>query len=168
MNALNQLYADLAARTQATLDTHPDWPCRKGCDTCCRRLAEVPRLTKAEWDCLKNGLAALPTDLLKEIRLGIAALPSSPRPLTCPLLDQSTGACRVYAYRPVACRSYGFYVQRELGLYCKDIEALVTTGEYADVVWGNHDVIDRSLADLGDIRELHEWFEAPCAQATLR
>ncbi len=46
---------------------------------------------------------------------------------------------RFYAQRPVACRTYGFYVQRELGLYCGDIEARVAGGELADVVWGNHD-----------------------------
>jgi Fe-S-cluster containining protein len=80
------------------------------------------------------------------------------RPLTCPLLDQTTNACLVYAQRPVACRTYGFYVQRELGLYCRDIESLVADGALADVVWGNHDAIDRRLAGLGQARALTEWF----------
>jgi len=158
MDKLAELHADIAARAQATLDGHPDWLCRKGCDGCCRRLAEVPSLTAAEWDWLRAGLAALPEDLLKEIRLNIAAMPQSPRPLACPLLDQSSGACRVYAHRPVACRTYGFYVQREAGLYCKDIEARVSAGGLADVVWGNHDAIDRQLAGWGETRGLDEWF----------
>jgi len=79
-------------------------------------------------------------------------------PLVCPLLDQASGACPVYAQRPVACRTYGFYVQRDLGLYCRDIEARVEDGTLADVVWGNHDAIDRWFAALGEVRPLPEWF----------
>lgn len=159
MNKLSELHADIDARVQASLGSHPDWQCRKGCDGCCRRLAEVPRLTAAEWNWLREGLSALPQEPLREIGLGIAALPKSQRPLVCPLLERTTGACRVYAHRPVACRTYGFYVQRELGVYCKDIEARVNAGDFADVVWGNHDAIDQRLADLGETRELTEWFK---------
>jgi Fe-S-cluster containining protein len=104
-------------------------------------------------------LALLPSELLLEISKDIAALAEqSSRPIVCPLLDQSAGACRVYAHRPVACRTYGFYVQRDKGLYCKDIESRVAGGALAEVVWGNQDVIDRRLCDLGDTRELTEWF----------
>ena len=58
----------------------------------------------------------------------------------------------------MACRSYGFYVQRDLGLYCHDIESLVAEGKLADVVWGNHDAIDQRLTGLGESRPLTEWF----------
>ena len=64
----------------------------------------------------------------------------------------------VYAHRPVACRTYGFYVQRDKGLYCQDIESRVAQGDWATVIWGNHDVIDRQLNALGDSRDLTEWF----------
>jgi Fe-S-cluster containining protein len=79
------------------------------------------------------------------------------------MLDESEGACPVYAQRPVACRTYGFYVQRELGLYCADIEARVAGGELDDVVWGNHDAVDHALGALGDVRALTEWFERDAA-----
>jgi Fe-S-cluster containining protein len=96
---------------------------------------------------------------LAEIRRKMATLAEQPpRPVVCPLLDESTGACPVYAQRPVACRSYGFYVQRDLGLYCHDIEKLVAEGALADVVWGNHDAIDQQLDALGEKRPLTEWF----------
>ena len=157
---LRQLHADIDARVQTIVSDHPEWPCGKGCDNCCRRLAEVPRLTAAEWGLLQQGLAALPPERLQQISKAMIALAGQrSRPVVCPLLDQLTNACPVYEQRPVACRTYGFYVQRELGLYCHDIESRVAGGAFADVVWGNHDAIDHRLADLGDTRALTEWFE---------
>lgn len=159
MNTLTQLHADIEARVQSIRDDNIDWLCRVGCDGCCHRLAEVPRLTAAEWDWLRDGLSTLPVERLREIGQNIAALAEqSSRPIVCPLLDQSVGACLIYAHRPVACRTYGFYVQRDQGLYCKDIESRVTGGMWAEVVWGNHDAIDRRLCCLGETLNLTEWF----------
>ena len=159
MNTLIQLHVDVETRVQAIRDNHSDWLCALGCDGCCHRLADIPLLTAAEWDWLKEGLTAQPPALLHEIGQDIAALANqSSRPIVCPMLDRSAGACRVYAHRPVACRTYGFYVQRDQGLYCKDIKSRVADGVWAEVVWGNQDAIDRRLADLGDTRELTEWF----------
>lgn len=159
MVALSALHADIDARVETIRANRPDWLCGKGCDGCCRRLADVPQLTAAEWDWLQEGLAALPLQRLREIGRDMAALSGQrSRPVVCPLLDAATGACPVYARRPVACRTYGFYVQRDLGLYCRDIEVRVAAGALADVVWGNHDAIDRRLAGLGETRPLTEWF----------
>ena len=159
MNTITQLHADIDARVTAIRDEYPDWLCRQGCDNCCRRLAEVPRITAAEWDLLKQGLAMLPPERLLEIGREIATLTDrASRPVVCPLLDRERGACLVYAHRPVACRTYGFYVERSLGLYCKDIEARVAAGDWAEAVWGNHDPIDRRLDGLGEARPLTEWF----------
>jgi uncharacterized protein len=160
MTPLSRLLADIDVRVQSIRENRPDWLCGKGCDSCCRRLADVPQLTAAEWGLLQEGLAALPQEYLRTIgerMTGITGQPS--RPVICPLLDQSSGACPVYAQRPVACRTYGFYVQRELGLYCHDIESRVADATLADVVWGNHDAIDHRLAGLGELRALTEWFE---------
>ena len=119
-------------------------------------------LTAAEWGLLRDALAALPAQRLGEIRQKMLALAAAQPsfPVVCPLLDPASGACPVYAARPVACRTYGFYVQRELGLYCRDIESQVADGALADVVWGNHDAIDRRLAELGEARPLNAWFES--------
>lgn len=160
MTRLTQLHDDIDARVQTIRANHPDWLCGKGCDNCCRQLADIPRLTQAEWELLREGLTALPPERLLEVRQNMVALARQPsRPFVCPLLDHATGACPVYLQRPVACRTYGFYVQRDLGLYCRDIEAQAANGSLADVVWGNHDAIDRRLADLGETRALTEWFE---------
>lgn len=156
---LLRLHADIDARVGTIRDARPDWQCARGCATCCRQLADVPRLTAVEWALLKQGLAALPPQRLEEIRGKVARLAAAPsRPIVCPMLDELEGACPVYAQRPVACRTYGFYVQRELGLYCGDIEARVAGGELADVVWGNHDAVDHALGTLGEARPLTEWF----------
>ncbi|MDD5249331.1 MAG: YkgJ family cysteine cluster protein [Rhodocyclaceae bacterium] len=156
---LSELQADVEVRVRAIRENRPDWLCGKGCDSCCRRLADVPQLTAAEWKLLRAGLAALPVERLREICRDVAALAGQPpRPVVCPLLDQSSGACPVYAQRPIACRTYGFYVQRGVGLYCPNIESRVAAGALADVVWGNHDGIDRRLARLGEMRSLTDWF----------
>lgn len=159
MDTLFRLHADIEERIDFIRQDHVDWLCRMGCDGCCRRLAAVPRLTEAEWELLREGLAALPSDQLLEIGQDIAALARQNfRPYVCPLLDRSAGACRVYQYRPVACRTYGFYVDRDQGVYCKDIKARVEEGCLDGVVWGNQDVVDRRLKDLGTSRDLTEWF----------
>lgn len=156
---LTRLHREIGARVASIRANRPDWLCGKGCDRCCKRLAEIPQLTAAEWDLLKEGLAGLAADHLREISRKMAALArQSARPVVCPLLDESSGACPVYAQRPVACRTYGFYAQRDLGLYCNDIESRVAAGALADVVWGNHDAIDRQLAGLGASRPLTAWF----------
>lgn len=156
---LARLHADIESRAQAIRADHPQWPCGKGCAGCCRRLADVPQLTAQEWDLLRAGLATLPAERLGQISRDLAALADQREPpVVCPLLDQLTDACRVYAQRPVACRSYGFYAQRDRGLHCGDIEAQVAAGALADVVWGNHDAIDRQLASLGGARPLTDWF----------
>ena len=155
---LPELHAQIDQRVNAIRAARADWPCSKGCDTCCRRLAEIPTLTEAEWLCLREGLAALPAPQQHSIRQRAAEMAQqTARPLVCPMLDQSSGACPVYAQRPVACRSYGFYVQRDAGLYCREIETRVAQGDMADVVWGNHDAIDHSLRTLGQSHELTHW-----------
>jgi uncharacterized protein len=156
---LTTLHTDIDTRVRSIRENTADWLCGKGCDSCCKRLAEVPQLTAAEWELLCEGLAALAPEHLQAISREIDAVTNSTaRPVICPLLDQATGACPVYPQRPVACRSYGFYQQRNLGLYCHDIEKQVADGALPNVVWGNHDAIDRRLAELGDSRPLTEWF----------
>lgn len=159
MSTLTQLHVDIDVRVQAILEERSGWLCGKGCDSCCRRLANVPLLTLAEWNLLREGLAELTPERLQEVSRNMISLVSQQsRPITCPMLDISTGSCPVYAQRPVACRTYGFYVQRDLGLYCHDIEKLVDDGALSDVVWGNHDAIDHRLASLGATRPLTDWF----------
>lgn len=152
---ISALATEIEFRVQAIRGAQPDWPCRKGCDTCCRRLAALPRLTPPEWQRLCEGLDLLPRELLATIAHKVRQ--TATRPVVCPLLDDATGACRVYAYRPIACRTYGYYVERDKGLYCAIIEARVDAGETNSVVWGNHESVDARLAACGEPRSLADW-----------
>jgi len=158
MTTLAQLHINIDLRVQTIHGERSDWLCGKGCDSCCRQLAEIPQLTLAEWELLREGLTALPAKQVQEIRATALSTQRS-RPFTCPLLNLSTGTCPVYAHRPVACRTYGYYVQRDKGLFCHDIESRVDDGVLQNVVWGNHDAIDHCLAKLGEVRTLNDWFE---------
>jgi Fe-S-cluster containining protein len=159
MTALRQLLDEVDVRVGRIRASHPDWLCAKGCDSCCRRLAAVLPLTSAEWDLLRTGLAQLPAAHLAQIRQQVASLAGQPSgPFVCPLLDQASGACPVYAQRPVACRTYGFYVQRDKGLFCHEIESLVDQGHLGEVVWGNHEGVEQQLRPGGEPLPLNEWF----------
>ena len=64
LNLLNHLHSDIYDRVRAISEDNLDWPCRRGCDGCCRRLAEIPQLTMAEWDfycLLATGIVSLMT-----------------------------------------------------------------------------------------------------------
>jgi uncharacterized protein len=133
------------------------WPCRRGCDVCCTRLAAVPLLTAPEWRDLRHGIEQLPPDTLAEADRRIRAMPGS-GPIVCPLLDRVEGACLVYQHRPLACRTYGFYRERDKGLYCAEIEGRVDRGDYEDLVWGNAEAFEARRRALGDLHDLREWW----------
>ncbi len=159
MNKLIQLHVDIDTRINAIRDDNTDWQCKMGCDGCCHRLAEVPRLTTVEWELLQTGLIALPSEILQEISHAVATLSKQSTPfVVCPMLDKLKGACVVYEHRPVACRTYGYYVQYDQGLYCNDILERVTGDVLKDVVWGNHNTVDRQLRYLGETKDLTKWF----------
>ncbi len=152
---LVELHREIDSRTQEIAASHGDWPCRKGCDTCCRRLAELPRLTRGEWELVEAGLDRLDHEVLRQV---VARIRQGQTPV-CPFLDREAGSCLIYDHRPVACRTYGFYVERDLGLYCSEIERRVNSGEMADVVWGNVASIEAKLgARHGEKIGLLDWF----------
>lgn len=145
---LYQIHAAIEQRTEAIREAHPDWPCRKGCDDCCRSLASEPLLSEPEWSLLRPALSG-------ELLQRIAANANAPRPVTCPLLDRATGACLVYAVRPLACRSYGYYAERGKVLGCHRIEAVAAADD--SILWGNHTALDRETSAFGPAKPLSEW-----------
>ncbi|HEX9742028.1 MAG TPA: YkgJ family cysteine cluster protein [Nitrospiraceae bacterium] len=112
-------------------------PCRRGCSRCCIGPFAVTILDVAE---LQRGLPTLPEPILRNIesraRAQIATFESAyPRlaatpfldewpdseidqlatqfaDLPCPALD-ADGACRIYPFRPLACRTMGIPVEAD-------------------------------------------------------
>lgn len=142
MTPLRVLQLDIDQRVAEMVTSRGEWPCRKGCDACCRRLAAVPMITCGEWELLERGLTALPD---RERAQVASRLEQAGPPFTCPFLDEGEGACMVYDYRPIACRTYGFYVERDRGLYCAEILSGVDAGEFEGVVWGNAGSVEARL-----------------------
>lgn len=157
MNNLIQIHTDIDARVNAIRKNYTNWQCKMGCDGCCKKLAEIPSLTQDEWDLLCIGLNQLSSKILNEITETVTKLEPA-QFIVCPMLDKSLGICQVYDYRPIACRTYGYYVQYDKGLYCHDILEQVDNGELNNVVWGNQNTIDRQLNHLGNSKLLTEWF----------
>lgn len=161
---LDVLYDEIGERARAITGAHPWWPCRKGCDRCCRALAAPPAVTRLEWERLWEGFAALDPAVQAQVRERVSGLArawaSSPRPsaCTCPLLDPEAGACLVYDHRPAICRTYGFYVERREGNWCSEIEGEVVAREEL-VQWGNQPLVDAALARLsGAPLSIFDWF----------
>ncbi|MEM9488845.1 MAG: YkgJ family cysteine cluster protein [Myxococcota bacterium] len=155
---LEGIYDAIARRVKVIADERAPWPCRRGCDQCCRRLAELPELTRAEWRRLWRGLERLDDAVIQQVRARLARVGEERSPEgyhTCPFLDREHGACLVYEDRPAACRMYGFYVSRGDGRWCQIIE-----GEYgqSEIMWGNHDAVERDLnARFGPPISLLDW-----------
>lgn len=136
------------------------WRCCKGCDNCCRQLASIPTLTEPEWLLLRDGFNALADTLRSQVAARVEALSAAARPLTCPFLDSDSGSCLVDHQRPIACRTYGYYVERDLGLYCEDILSEVEQDLHRDVIWGNAATIETETQLLGPAHDLVAWFQA--------
>jgi Fe-S-cluster containining protein len=139
---LRVLHESIASRVESIERSHGQWPCRKGCDACCTRLAAIPELTAAEWDLLRPVAEALPDHVQARVEAMWRV---------CPFLEN--GVCLVYEVRPVACRTYGFYVDRDGGQYCGMVEAL-----QAHVIWGNGAAVEADMDAFGERRDLVTWW----------
>lgn len=102
-----RLLAELeSAMRLATERTNRDWQCRPGCASCCISFAVLP----LEAALLQAAIAGLPPDHRWP------ALSPAQTGSHCPLLHDDL--CRVYAARPVICRTQGLalaYVDEERG-----------------------------------------------------
>jgi Fe-S-cluster containining protein len=158
---LSVLDAQIEARARAIRETHAFWPCAQGCDLCCRSLPHLPTIAEPEWVRLREALRMLPAPVLAEVLTRTWEAEHAPAPVTCPILDRERGACLAYAARPVACRTYGFYVERDAGLHCERVtRAVEEHGAAERVVWGNGEAVLRELRALGEPRSLAEWMRA--------
>lgn len=153
------LDARVEARAAATRAAHPSWPCAEGCDHCCRSLPSLPLVSEPEYDRLALAIDALPPEESAGVLARLRETPSG-GPLVCPMLATESGACMVYDARPVACRSYGFYTERDAALCCSkvlDAVASFTDEGSPPVIWGNGQALADDLSALGGARSLRAW-----------
>lgn len=149
---LYQIDAAIDARASQIVTQHEDWPCRRGCADCCRNLAAPPVVSAVEWQRIEAAMATLPDQVRHDIATRLDQLDAGSRPIVCPFLDLNSNACLIYEARPVRCRSYGFYAERDAVLGCHRIEAIAASG--APVIWGNHAAIESDLRQLPDTQPL--------------
>ena len=150
---LQHLEAQIEARVQAIRADRDWWTCRRGCDACCRHLAYPPELSSAEWTRVDAAVASLPTPIQAVVEQKIEALlrhsvEQTLSAVVCPYLDEQAGACQIYDSRPLACRTYGFFVARNHDQYCDQIEVEVNDNGEAAIVWGNAESLRHDIAQL--------------------
>ncbi len=140
--------ARIADRVASFQAARPGWPCRRGCDACCRSLARPLEMTAAEWHRVDAAVAALAPAAGMHVRERVAALRThvTTDPVVCPYLDEAEGACRIYDARPLACRTYGFYASREGSETCAIIDRELAERGAADAVWGNAETLAEEIA----------------------
>lgn len=74
------------------------------------------------------------------------------------MLDRERGSCRVYAARPIACRTDGFYTERDAGLHCNQVtRAVEDNASGGSVVWGNREAIADDMKAFGEVISLRAW-----------
>lgn len=156
---LQLLFDEVAARCATLTEAHPAWPCAQGCGACCRSLARVPELTRAEWQRIEEALDALPDAQLSACLTQANALQHTDEDqrCQCPFFDPNGDTCRIYEARPLACRTYGFYTGRRHDAWCELVAAHLTEVRER-LVLGNLDASESTLArEGGERRGLLAW-----------
>ena len=154
------IFNEIDHRVDAITQAKPAWPCHQGCDLCCHRLPFLPEITQAEWTLLYEGFQQLPDTVQETVRQRLSeAEEQADGHVTCPFLNREKGECLVYAYRPAACRMYGFYVTRSGNRWCNIIQARYEGGFAEGIVLGNQQSVDKALRqNFGESLSIGMWF----------
>ena len=83
--------------------------CKAGCHHCCRR---IPSILPVEWAWMRQAESRAAKD--RPLRAGLVSDLHPGEPL-CDHLDEQ-GLCRIYAVRPLICRTHGMLILSEQGL----------------------------------------------------
>ena len=76
----------------------------------------------------------------------------------CVFLEQGTNRCRIYAVRPMLCRTYPFYME-DLKLYTCECEGLGYPISGEESLKLAEDLLFRYIAELEDMLAMYERFE---------
>ena len=149
---LKILDSEISSRCKVVHQQKADWPCRAGCAQCCKTLKEPMQVTEPEWRRLQSAIDKLEStdyenvmqglDIWSKVEAGVEHI--------CPMLG-SDDRCLVYDARPIACRTYGYYVASDgQGRWCSIIEA---RDDLHEVIWG----YERSLRTENNLICLSDW-----------
>lgn len=115
-------------------------------------------MTELEWRQLRSSLAALEGTTRQNVMAKIRALTPGQGRVVCPMLDLAEGACVVYDGRPLACRTYGYYVHDRDDKWCAQVTDHLVETAAPHVVMGNEAALERRLSRAsGPVRGLDEW-----------
>jgi Fe-S-cluster containining protein len=120
-------------------------------------LSGIPNWTGPEWNLIWEAYLGLSPTVREEVLVRVRSMGGT-APYVCPFLDLELDRCRIYEARPLVCRTYGFYVERDRGLYCREMQARAGQGEWADVVWGNQASVEAKLGEMGERQDVQRWF----------
>jgi Fe-S-cluster containining protein len=170
------------ARTQRRAGKH--LLCARGCHDCCfgpfpiTRL-DVRRLRSGLRHADKGVVESIVADARKAVAVLRSGFPGDPgcgkvepdqealdgyleelAGLPCPVLDRATGACRLWEYRPVACRTYGppLSFEGEHAPHCKLCFVEATPAMVEDCRWepDPEGLEQKALRELG-VGEGEDW-----------
>lgn len=154
---LPMLDAEVEARASAMKREAPSWPCRAGCDDCCRNLHRSPVLTRQEFERLQQAVKQLGDETRQAVQARLDELSDQDGRVVCPMLDTTEGRCLTYDARPVACRTYGYYRSHSHDAWCDKVQEHVQRTAPACPA-GNHDAVERALQSMSTRKALHEWW----------
>ena len=159
----------IAKRCSSITAERPWWPCTRGCADCCRRLADLPEMTAAEWERIEAALLELEKEVRAQLLAGVERMLAAKRGGTqfvaCAFLDDEAGACQIYEARPAACRTYGFFVAGPRELWCSKIDAALESNQAEAITWGNHHGVERRLtARFGPRITMEAWWPGACSR----
>lgn len=122
-------------------------------------------MTEPEWLLLRSSFDLLQETTQQQVFTRIRALTPGEDRYVCPMLDAEQGACLVYEGRPLACRTYGYYVHDRDEKWCVQVSEHLGSETEARPIMGNEAALERRLARAGrPARRLDEWFTPPARE----
>ncbi len=151
---MNRIYNDMDYFM--TNEIVPLTVCTKGCAHCCKVPVQVS-LLEADYISSKTGVKI---QLVSKNRY---TMPQSVDTY-CPLLDQATGICSVYQYRPLACRlfatidSYKFCERSDVSHYLHSFDSQPLFKMVHEFLLIQSDTAGKPL-NVAAVAEIRDWFK---------
>ena len=151
---MNRIYNDIDYFMEREIK--PASVCTKGCAYCCKVPVQVS-LLEADYIANKTGLK------IQKLTKNRYKMPDNVNTY-CPLLEQDTGLCSVYVYRPLACRlfatidSYKFCERSDTKHYIHTFDSQPLFKIVHDFLLVHSKDAGKKL-DIAAVAEIRDWFK---------